>query len=114
MPFGQVASGTLILNGRLKEVTLESDEKSSSVLIKSGSEGALMNIGQATFDAGERRDKTYCIPLMWDKGGAFVEGLIVSAVSGDCFRRVGRFTNKHKSTDIKWIEGALKQTLKII
>jgi hypothetical protein len=51
---------------------------------------------------------------MWDKGGAFVEGLIVSAVSGDCFRRVGRFTNKHKSTDIKWIEGALKQTLKII
>jgi len=114
MPFCQVDTGTLILNGLLKEVKLDSEEKSSNVLIRSGPEGALMNIGQATFDAKERRDNTYCIPLMWDKGGAFVEGLIVSAVSGGCFRRVGRFTNKYKSTDIKWIEGASKQTLKII
>jgi hypothetical protein len=112
MLFGQVATGTLILNGHLKEVTLE--EKSRNVLIRSDPEGALVNIGQATFDAKERRDNTYCIPLMWDKGGAFVEGLIVSAVSGDYFRRVGRFTNKYKSTDIKWIKVVSKQVIKII
>jgi hypothetical protein len=114
MPFGQVTTGTLILNGILKEVTLDSEDRSCSVLIKSGPEGALMTIGQANFDANERRDDTYCIPLMWDNGGAFVEGLIVSAVSGDIFRRVGCFTSKYKSTDIKWMEGASKQTLKLI
>ncbi len=73
-----------------------------------------MSIGQTTFDAKERRDNTYYIPLMWDEGGAFVEGFIVSAVSCDSFRRVRRFANKYKSTDIKWIKGVLKQVVKII
>ena len=114
VPFGQVATGTLTLNGLLKEVTLESSGKPGKVFIRSDLEVEPINIGWARLDAMEERGDTYVIPLMWDDGGAFMEGLIVSEVSDGCFRRVGLFSNNYKSTDIKWIEGISKEVIKIV
>jgi len=114
VPFGQVATGILTMNGLLKEVVLESGGKSGKVFMQSELEGGLINIRWAYLDTAEERSNTFVIPLMWDDGGAFVEGLIVSKLSDDCFRRVGLFCNNYESTDIKWIEGISKQVVKIV
>lgn len=66
-------------------------------------------------DAVEERADFWITPLMWDKEGEFVEGLVLAAAFGEYyFRRVGHFTNLFGSRDIRWIENAAKQIITLV
>lgn len=122
MPFGQVLAGTLSLKSHLKEARLEynSGGISGHVFVHLDSETEPVKIGWAHMDAAEQLiDDIWIIPLMWDRDGVFVEGLVMAAAAaaplGDCyFRRVGHFTNLYGSRDIRWIENAPKQTITLV
>ncbi|KAI5796016.1 hypothetical protein FPQ18DRAFT_303685 [Pyronema domesticum] len=119
VPFGQVSSGTLILEGHLKEATLQytkSDQKSGNTLVQLDMDGVseVVSVGWARMDALEEKSNIWIIPMLWDKGGEFMEGLIVTAAGEGYFRRVGHFTNHYGSKDITWVSSAPKQIITLI
>jgi hypothetical protein len=115
MPFGQVSAGTLVLKGHLKEARLESGGKSGNLLVSLDGEAEPVKIGWVHMDAEEDREDIRIIPVMWDRDGAFMEGLVVAAGGAEsCWRRVGHFANNHGSKDIRWVEGTPKQIITII
>lgn len=117
MPFGEVLAATLTLKSNIKEAKLESQSQSGHVLVQLDSEVELVKIGWANMDAAEEKNEVFWIsPLMWDKEGASVEGLILATAASNeyCFRRVGQFTNLVSSRDIRWIESAPKQIITLV
>ncbi|MCJ1349700.1 hypothetical protein MMC31_007941 [Peltigera leucophlebia] len=99
----------------VKEAKLESEGKSDYVFVQLDLEVEPVKIGWANMDAVEEIVDLWITPLMWDKDGKFVEGLILAAASGENnFRRVGHFTNLPGPRDIGWIEDAPKQTITLV
>ena len=117
MPFGEVLAATLTLKSHIKEAKLESQSQSGHVLVQLDSEVEPVKIGCANMDAAEEKNEVFWIsPLMWDKEGASVKGLILATAASNeyCFRRVGQFTNLVSSRDIRWIESASKQIITLV
>lgn len=115
MPFGEVLAATLNLNSYVMEAKLESKGQSGHVYVQLNLEAEPVKIGWANLDAVEERVDVWITPLMWDKEGEFVEGLILaSTLRESYFRRVGRFTNIFGLRDIRWIENASKQIITLV
>ncbi len=108
--FGQVMSGLLTLNGFLEEATVASGK----VFVASDLGKEPVDVGWANMDATEERGRSFAIPLIWDRGGAFVEGLIVYEVDGGRFRRIGHFSNNSASKDVRWIERLSKRVVEVV
>lgn len=115
MPFGAISAATLTLNSHIRKAKLESKSESGYVSAQLDSEAEPVKIGWADIDAMEKKDEVWITPLIWDKEGASVEGLILAATSSEnYFRRVGHFTNLFGSRDIRWIENAPKQIITLV
>lgn len=116
MPFGAVSAATLTLISYMRKAQLESKNESGHVSVQLGSEAAPVKMGWADIDAVEEKDEVWLTPLIWDKEGASVEGLILAAASNseNYFRRVGHFTNLFGSRDIRWIENVPKQIITLV
>lgn len=116
MPFGAVSAATLTLNSHVRKAKLESKSESGHVSMQLDSEAEPVKIGWADIDAMEKRDEVWITPLIWDKEGGSVEGLVLAAASNseNYFRRVGHFTNLLSSRDIRWIESAPKQIITLV
>lgn len=116
MPFGAVSAATLTLLSHIRQAKLESKSKSGHVSVELDSEAEPINVAWVDIDAMEEKDEVWLIPLIWDKEGASVEGLILAAASNceNCFRRVGHFTNLFGSRDTRWIENAPKQIINLV
>lgn len=116
IPFGEVLAATLTLNSHMKKAKLESESESGHVSVQLDSDAEPVKIGWANIDAIEKKDEVWITPLIWDKEGTSIEGLILAAASagGNCFRRVGHFTNLFGLKDIRWIENAPQQIITLV
>lgn len=68
-----------------------------------------------SFDADEERPAVmFVIPLFWKDLGSPVMGIVVVKVTGDEYRRIGRFENGHNSREVTWLEGLVEQEVVLV
>ncbi|KAI5780496.1 heterokaryon incompatibility protein-domain-containing protein [Geopyxis carbonaria] len=116
--FGRVLSGEINLETLVIEAWID-DKNNVTVEL----DGDKVSAGRASMDAPEEPGRRWVVLIMWDKGGAWVEGLIVTeANAGDgqggndrvAKRRVGHFENTYGSKDISWMMGATKELIVLV